>query len=391
MAKPRNRGEGGGKKAAAKKNAATAANGTTSFPWEATANDDAEEPDGKTARRIAALIEEHKDGPFFIAAGFHKPHVPHTAPKKYFDLYPPNEIALPTEPADHDKQIPAIAQNNKYDHDFTKAQARATISHYFAATTFMDTQVGIVLDALERLDLWKSTIVIFIGDHGWHFGEHHGYWAKGSLFDESARAADRCRTECEGEQRRLGPGRVRRYLSDDHGTRRRADAEQPARGQLCPLLSDPQQSIKKAVFTVVRRGRSLGRAVRHGTVHLHRVARWQCAALRLPQRSEGICQSRLGSPLCSNDHGAERPTQRQPAIGQPGRGFSAISLNDYASAGAPWLAGRCRAFERRMQEFTTMRFFLCCFLPMIVLGFRVVPAAAAAQRRSICFISPPTT
>ena len=204
MAKPRNRGEGGGKKAAAKKNAATAANGTTSFPWEATANDDAEEPDGKTARRIAALIEEHKDGPFFIAAGFHKPHVPHTDTKKYFDLYPPNEIALPTEPADHDKQIPAIAQNNKYDHDFTEAQARATISHYFAATTFMDTQVGIVLDALERLDLWKSTIVIFIGDHGWHFGEHHGYWAKGSLFDSPARTADRCRTECEGEQRRLG-------------------------------------------------------------------------------------------------------------------------------------------------------------------------------------------
>ena len=58
------------------------------FAWQATANKDEEEPDGITARKIVKLLEQHRDGPFFIAAGFHKPHVPHTAPKKYFDLYP---------------------------------------------------------------------------------------------------------------------------------------------------------------------------------------------------------------------------------------------------------------------------------------------------------------
>ena len=77
-------------------------------------NDDAEEPDGITARRVAKLLEQHKDGPFFIAAGFHKPHVPHTAPKKYFDMYPAAKMPLPEEPAGHAKYIPEIAHPAKY-------------------------------------------------------------------------------------------------------------------------------------------------------------------------------------------------------------------------------------------------------------------------------------
>ena len=211
-----NNAGGGGKK-----RQAAADKDSSQFAWEATANEDAQEPDGQTARRIAALIEEHKGGPFFIAAGFHKPHVPHTAPKKYFDLYPPEKIPLLDEPAGHDKQIPPIAQNNKYAPETTAAQARATLSHYFAATTFMDTQVGLLLATLDRLDLWKSTIVIFIGDHGWHFGEHGGYWAKGSLFEESrARSADCCRARWKRGRWRVGPGGVCRHLSDAAGTDR---------------------------------------------------------------------------------------------------------------------------------------------------------------------------
>jgi iduronate 2-sulfatase len=263
LARAQRRNAGGAQTTGGKKKLAAQADEATTFAWEATANDDAEEPDGKTARRVAALIEEHKEGPFFIAAGFHKPHVPHTAPKKYFDRYPPEKIPLIDEPAAHDKQIPAIAQNNKYAPDFTAAQARATISHYFAATTFMDVQVGILLETLDRLDLWKSTIVVFIGDHGWHFGEHGGYWAKGSLFDESARAP--LIVAAPSFKANAATSGLVEFVDIYPTFTELAGLPAPSglQGQsFAQLLSDPQRPGKRAIFTVVSRQRSLGRAVR---------------------------------------------------------------------------------------------------------------------------------
>ncbi|HYT93875.1 MAG TPA: sulfatase-like hydrolase/transferase, partial [Gemmataceae bacterium] len=156
------------------------------FAWQATDSADEQEPDGRTARRIVQLIEQNKDRPFFIAAGFHRPHVPHTAPKKYFELYPPERMSLPKEPAGHEKQIPAIARGAKYFPDLTDLQKRQIISHYHAVTSFMDAQVGVLLEALDRLKLWDNTIVIFVSDHGYHLGER-GQWMKQSLFERSAR------------------------------------------------------------------------------------------------------------------------------------------------------------------------------------------------------------
>src|SRR5437773_841752 len=99
---------------AAQAAAKAAPGGDVPFGWQATDNDDADEPDGITARRVVKLIEEHKNGPFFIAAGFHKPHVPHTAPKKYFAMYDAAKMPLPQEPPGHAKYIPEIAHPPKY-------------------------------------------------------------------------------------------------------------------------------------------------------------------------------------------------------------------------------------------------------------------------------------
>src|SRR5262249_42903434 len=125
--------------------------------------------------------------PFFLAAGFHKPHLPWVCPKAYFALYPPENVALPDEPAGHLKNVPPIALTRTPGADnLTAAEKKQFIAAYEACTSFADAQVGVLLAALDRHKLWDNTIVVFVGDHGWHLSEH-GMWRKMSLFEESAR------------------------------------------------------------------------------------------------------------------------------------------------------------------------------------------------------------
>jgi arylsulfatase A-like enzyme len=110
------------------------------------------------------------------------------APKKYFEMYPPDKIELPKVPADHWKQHPAAAflSHKKEQDNLTDDLRRKALQAYFAATTFMDAQAGRVIDALEKLKLADKTIVVFISDHGYHLGEH-GLWQKMSIWENSAR------------------------------------------------------------------------------------------------------------------------------------------------------------------------------------------------------------
>jgi uncharacterized sulfatase len=253
-----------GKKAKAKAEQDGAAPGNdVPFGWQATDNDDAQEPDGITARRVAKLLEEHQDGPFFIAAGFHKPHVPHTAPKKYFEMYPAAKMPLADGPPGHAKYIPEIARPAKYFPDLSKEQQQAIIQHYHAATTFMDAQVGLVLDTLDRLKLWDNTVVVFLGDHGWHLGEHDGFWAKVSLLEESARAP--LIIHAPGKKAGAVTTRLAEFvdlfptLTDLGGLPLPGGLEGIS---LAPLLEEPSRPWKKAIFTVVTRRGGLGHAVR---------------------------------------------------------------------------------------------------------------------------------
>ena len=202
-------------------------------------------------------------GLFFIAAGFHKPHVPHTAPKKYFDMYPAAKMPLPAEPVGHAKYIPEIARAPKYYPDLNDDQKRAIIQHYHAATTFMDAQVGILLDTLDRLKLWENTVVLFLGDHGWHLGEHDGFWAKMSIMKESARAP--LIISAPGKKASISSPRLAEFVDIFPTLTELCSLPQPS-GQegisLVPLLDDPHRPWKKAAFTVVTRPGGLGRAVR---------------------------------------------------------------------------------------------------------------------------------
>lgn len=156
--------------------------------WRATDEREEDTPDGRTSRRVIEILRERGDQPFFIAAGFHKPHQPWVAPVSFFEEHPLSETALPSEPADDRDDIPAPALVGYPDDALhTDEQKRQAAAAYHATVTLIDHQVGLLLDALSDLGLDESTIVVFVSDHGFHLGEHGGLWRKQSQFEESTR------------------------------------------------------------------------------------------------------------------------------------------------------------------------------------------------------------
>ena len=152
--------------------------------------DGSDQPDHKTATKTIELLRKHKDKPFFIAAGFIRPHYPMVQPKPYFDRYPWKELTLPQQVAGDVDDIPPAGRSGSTSTRtgiarFPHNQKRMW-QGYYASVTFMDDQVGRVLDELDRLGLRDSTAVIFTSDHGYHLGEH-GFWQKSNLHEEVVR------------------------------------------------------------------------------------------------------------------------------------------------------------------------------------------------------------
>ncbi len=166
--------------------------------YEVSAKEDDQLPDGATAveavKRLAAL--KSKGEPFFLAVGFLKPHLPFVAPKKYWDLYDPNTMPVPTthklpagspEWAGHTNgelhAYPGVPKENPIPADFAK-----TLRHgYYACISYTDAQIGKLLDALDKEGLADNTIIVLWGDHGWQLGDH-GLWHKHTNFEIAARA-----------------------------------------------------------------------------------------------------------------------------------------------------------------------------------------------------------
>jgi arylsulfatase A-like enzyme len=151
--------------------------------------------DYRTASRAIEFLEKYKDQPFFLAMGSAKPHSPPSAPKKFFDMYDADKIPLPPDFAVRPSAPPgfppiSIATRNTdlfIGRDASPAQAREMIRAYYASVSFMDAQVGRLLDALDRLKLREKTIIVFWGDHGYHLGEK-GKWSKAySLYEVATR------------------------------------------------------------------------------------------------------------------------------------------------------------------------------------------------------------
>lgn len=219
---------------------------------------DEEHTDGKVAIEAIKLLEQHRDKPFFLAAGFYKPHTPYVAPKKYFDLYPMEQIQLPKEPAEHLKTVPkpALASTSPLPYfGVTEDQARECKQAYYAAISFVDAQIGKLLDAMDRLKLWDNTVVVFWSDHGYHLGEH-GLWMKQSLFDQSSKVpmiivAPGAKGNGKPSPRTVELLDLYPTLADLAGL---AAPKDLAGASLRPLLDDPARPWERAAYTQVERG-----------------------------------------------------------------------------------------------------------------------------------------
>ncbi|GLD61871.1 iduronate 2-sulfatase isoform X2 [Lates japonicus] len=160
-------------------------------------------PDMESTDEAVRLLKSraNDDVPFFLAVGFHKPHIPFRIPQEYLNLYPIEQMTLAPDP-DVPRSLPPVAYNPWMDVRRRDDVQKLNISfpygpipkdfqlrirqHYYAAVSYMDAQVGRLLSALDKLGLADSTMVVFTSDHGWSLGEH-GEWAKYSNFDVTTR------------------------------------------------------------------------------------------------------------------------------------------------------------------------------------------------------------
>ena len=164
--------------------------------WQVFDAEDDEFRDGKAAKRTVEVLEEIQNIQFFLAVGFRKPHLPFHVPKKYYELYKSENFSLPSTvslPID----APSIINNKSNwirefkdipdEGVFSDEKTLELIQGYAASISYMDAQVGRVLDQLDALRLTEKTIIVFVGDHGIHLGDH-GMWKKNTLFESSLRS-----------------------------------------------------------------------------------------------------------------------------------------------------------------------------------------------------------
>ncbi len=241
--------------------------------------------DGQTATAAIAKLRELKDGPFFLAVGFTKPHLPFVAPKVYWDRFDRARFPVPahrTPPAGAPRDafhgpgelLSYAVEKDQLDDD----KIRELIHGYYAATSYMDAQAGRVLDELDRLGLAANTIVVFWSDHGFQLGEH-GEWAKHNNTELSTRIPLLVRAPGKTK-----PGSSTRALVEtvDLYPTLAALANLPARTELegtsfAPLLADPTRPWKTAAFSVwpIRERNASGARTDAGLGRSMRTARYR--------------------------------------------------------------------------------------------------------------------
>ncbi len=231
--------------------------------------------DGQVAQRAVEYLNEfgeEKNDPFFLAVGFIKPHSPYIAPKKYFDLYDREKIQLAKNqkwPAGAPKFAGhGSGEKRRYTDQpkkggFSDANQRSTRHAYYACISYIDAQIGRVLDALEENGLADNTVVMLWSDHGYHLGEK-GLWGKTTNYELDTRVAMICRAPgmtAKGKKTKALVELVDVYpsLVDLCGFKVGGHLEGRS---VAPLMENPSQDWKGAAFSQFSRGKVKGYAMR---------------------------------------------------------------------------------------------------------------------------------
>lgn len=210
------------------------------------------------------------DEPLFLAVGLVRPHVPLVAPEHHFAPYPTGEMTLPKTPEGDLDDVPGPNRRkaNATSYRMTDEQQHEALAAYYASVSYMDEQVGRLLDTLERLEIAGETVVVFLSDHGWLLGEH-GSWQKSNLFEPTARVPLIVRSpDHAGTAGESSTGLVE--LVDLYPTLAElAGLEEKApdilQGQsFVPLLEDPERVewSRRAGYTVMGRRKATHRSIR---------------------------------------------------------------------------------------------------------------------------------
>ncbi len=158
--------------------------------WQAAECEDSELPDGKVADAAIRFLKTYAEPkPFFLAVGFHRPHDPFVAPRKYFDLYPLDSLILPQEgePADRSPLVPG-STDPFLSSAFSRTDQLEFLRARYACMSYADAQFGRLMDVVRKKGLFENTVIVFIGDHGFHHGEHEGHWGKWTAYEQSLNA-----------------------------------------------------------------------------------------------------------------------------------------------------------------------------------------------------------
>lgn len=290
------------------------------LPWYRSGTAEEDMTDAMVAKHAVQRLKELKDSTFFLAVGFVKPHLPFVAPKKYWDLYAPEKIEIP--PTNPPEEMPEIALNTfgelrKYhgiqaEGLLEEDQSRNLIHGYYACVSYIDAQLGLLLDALKENGLEENTIVVLWGDHGWKLGDY-GSWCKHTNFEMDTRAPLFIKVpgmESHGNNTKALAEFIDVYptLCDLAGL----PAPEHLQGtSLVPILKNPLNEVKEVAFSQYPRGKSLGYDRKNEIMgysirnRQYRFTRWQ-----LYEKPDSVVASELYD--LSNGRNAERNLALDP-------------------------------------------------------------------------------
>jgi iduronate 2-sulfatase len=288
--------------------------------WESADVPDNAYPDGKIADEAIRRLQSAKAkpaAPFFLAIGFLKPHLPFCAPKKYWDLYDRAAFPVPslrTAPEHAPKYAPSGWGELRQYSDIPDTgplpddQARTLIHGYHAAVSYMDAQLGRVLDELDRLGLASNTIIVLWGDHGWHLGDH-GWWCKHTNYEQATRiplilsAPGVTKPGTRATNALVETVDLYPTLTELAGLPLERIPQGREGRSFVPTLRDPSLPTKEHVFHVYPRGERIGRAVR--------TARYRLVEWKVPGAAADTAELELydyeTDPLETKNLGAELP------------------------------------------------------------------------------------